>query len=213
MRLEFLQAEEDIRAFLNFLYGEDAFLVRQGQALSEERAFDGLNLDLYLTGGVYDICRDGERLLSMNSCSRDSHPRKLGKKGRQAGMISEISSSENATILIRQIKKYFLKHYTRAHYNGVARMVCYFGEHYAKLDADYQNHPEKDNICPGLIRILFEDDLFEEIRSTVTKTLADYPAIVIVEITEGKDWQQPERNEMRVVLSCDHSAFCFDDLK
>ncbi|MBR5264209.1 MAG: hypothetical protein IKV50_05890 [Clostridia bacterium] len=128
-------------------------------------------------------------------------------------MISEISSSENATILIRQIKKYFSKHYTRAHYNGAARMVCYFGENYTKLDEEYQKHPEKDNVCPGLIRILFQDDRPEGIRDLVTKTLADYPAIVIVEITEGKDWQQPERNEMRVVLSCDHSAFCFDDLK
>lgn len=156
MRLEFLQADEDIGEFVAYLY-EQGYALTHGCRQMRDVVMDPvtavyeLRYDLHRGGGVYYIVdAAGTRILAMDSCCAQSHPSKLGRQGRSAGVIGHIDKeNEREKELMRQLRSYFRKHYKFLRYNGGARMSCHFGPHYQQMEAAFFADPRTEGLCTG----------------------------------------------------------------
>lgn len=156
MRLKFLQADEDIGEFVAYLY-EQGYALTHGCRKMRDIVMDPvtavyeLRHDLHRGFGVYYIVdAAGTRILAMVSCCAQSHPSKLGRQGRSAGVIGHIDKeNEREKELMRQLRSYFRKHYKFLRYNGGARMSCHFGPHYQQTEAAFFADPRTEDLCTG----------------------------------------------------------------
>lgn len=156
MGLEFLHSDGDIEEFVTYLYEQGYVLshaCRQMQGIVMDRvtAIYELQHDLHRGFGVYHI-GDGEnnRILAMTSCNAQSHPSKLGRQGRSAGVIGHIDKeNEREKELMRQLRNYFRRNYKFQRYNGAARMSCHFGPHYQQMEAEFFADPRAEDLCTG----------------------------------------------------------------
>lgn len=161
MGLEFLQSDGDIEEFVNYLY-EHGFSIshrcRQMQdiVLNRVTAVHELQHDLHTIGNTYYLGdAANNRLLMLDSCGPQSHPSKLGRQGRLAGVIGHINK-DNALEkeLMRLLQNYFRRNYKFLRYNGAARMSCHFGPHYLQMEVDYFDDPRAEDLCVGYLCLI-----------------------------------------------------------
>lgn len=156
MGLEFLQADEDIAEFVAYLY-EQGYALTHGCGQMRDAVMDRITAvyelrhDLHRGFGVYYIVdAAGTRILAMDSCCAQSHPSKLGRQGRSAGVIGHIDKEkEREKALMRQLRSYFRRNYKFQRYNGGARMSCHFGPHYQQMEAEFFADPRAEDLCTG----------------------------------------------------------------
>ncbi len=156
MRLEFLQADEDIGEFVAYLYEQGYALAHacrqmRGVAMDPMTAAYELRHNLHRGFESYYIVDSaGTRILAMTSCCAQSHPSKLGRQGRSAGVIGHIDKeNEREKELMRQLRSYFRRNYKFQRYNGGARMSCHFGPHYQKMEGAFFADPRSEDLCNG----------------------------------------------------------------
>ena len=151
-----MHADGDIKEFVTYLYEQGYSLshsCRQMRGIVMDRmtAIYELQHDLHRGFGVYYIVDTANtRILTMDSCCAQSHPSKLGRQGRSAGMIGHIDK-ENAQEkeLMRQLRNYFRRNYKFQRYNGAARMCCHFGPHYQRMESEFFADPRAEGLCIG----------------------------------------------------------------
>lgn len=156
MRLEFLQSDCDVDEFVTYLYEQGYSISHRcmqmrGIVMDRMTAIYELQYDLHRSFSSYHIGdSENNRILVMDSCCPQSHPSKLGRQGRLAGVIGHIDK-ENAQEkeLMRQLRNYFRRKYKFQRYNGTARMSCYFGPHYQQMEAEFFADPRAENLCTG----------------------------------------------------------------
>lgn len=160
MRLEFLQSDDDIENFVNYLY-EQGFSIShgcrqmRGIALDRLTAIHELQHDLHTSFSSYYIGdTTNDLILVLDSCDPQSHPSKLGRQGRRAGVIGHIDK-ENAQEkeLMRQLRNYFRRNYKFQRYNGAARMSCHFGPHYLQMESSFFDDPRSEDLCTGYLSL------------------------------------------------------------
>lgn len=148
MRLEFLQSDGDIEEFVSYLY-ELGYSISQscrqmrGMVLDRMTAIHELQYDLHTSSSSYYLGdAANNRILVMDSCGPQSHPSKLGRQGRLAGVIGHIDKeSASEKELMRLLRNYFRRNNKFLRYNGAARMSCHFGPHYLQMEAVFLPTP------------------------------------------------------------------------
>lgn len=167
MPIDFLQASDDIKEFVDHLYSSgcvlalkdgyyDYLMLDQGDAISL------LLRDLHSISNRYWISKTAEDgshkvLLKLDSCDCISHPRTQGKEERIAGVIdytvSKNMRSDDAQKLYQKMRRYFQRNYQSAAYRG-EKTKGYLGQHYLKLQDAYFMDPDDDILQPGFFSII-----------------------------------------------------------
>lgn len=217
--LEYLHAKEDIPEFIVFLYSIGSYIRHRENPyicqdiLSQDRAVNALIDDLSASFGTYYIGKgNNAELLSLDSCGRQGHPRNLGRRGRFAGrIICDNKDDSEAMELFRQIRNYFRRTYNYQRYNGNARMSCYFGPHYQRLDNKYAIHPDAEGVCPGYLRIICREMHKESVSNLVAGVFSEYKAAIPYVSSEWCNyWQDTNLLELRVELLYHSSMIDYD---
>lgn len=192
MVIRFLQAKEDIHAFVDFLYEHGCVLSRsggplEGVILDRRAAKDSLVSDLSVSmrgAGYWIIITTEDRayiVLDMLSCGRESHPRCTDRMCRYPGIISHCygrEKTEQGEVLLKEIKKFFKKEkYVFQRCQRLGRECSFFGPHYQKLDEKYKQNPEPTWLCPGHIRIVCATEYLDTVTRRMEEVIAHYPAI------------------------------------
>lgn len=167
MALEILQAEGDIREFVQFLYESGYCLSHRfgpmkNTVLSPDDAVDSLLYDLHMALGAYYIGDEGcSSLLAFDSCGLRSHPSKVYTQGRSAGLIgidsTDKEDKERAAPVFKRIKQYVRKRYEYKQYNLGAKMFCYFGPHYMEFEDEWCKVKIPPTICQGSLHVICND--------------------------------------------------------
>lgn len=216
-RIEFLHCKEDILEFVSFMYANDCYISHRNPhkcnvILSMELAANALCSDLFSPFGTYYIGKgSNRRLLDLVSCGRQGHPRNLGKWGRISGVITcEDKSNVEAYSAFKLIKAYFQRNYVYQRYNGNARMNCFFGPKYLRLDKEYSENPEPNGMCPGYLRIVCIPEQHNIVCELIEDVCSTKQAIHIISSEWNKYWKDPDLLEVRTEFLYDVSRMDFD---
>lgn len=220
LTIELLYAKEDVPDFVAFLYSNNCFIRHRNSQkctaiLSLERAVNALVSDLLAPFGTYYIEKENHpQLLFFDSCGRQGHPRHLGKWGRCAGRIVwDDKDNIEAGELFRLIKNYIKKTYFYQRYNGNAKMRCYFGPHYQKLDNEYAQNPDADGTCPGYLRIICSPLQKAYITEMIDRILSSHGAIFQISSSWHQYWEDFELLELHVEFSYVGTLFDYNDFQ
>lgn len=161
MRLEFLQTDGDVEEFVNYLY-EQGFSIShgcrqtRGIVLDRITAIHELQYDLHTGFSSYYVGdMANAQLLAMNSCCPQSHPSKLGRQGRLAGVIGHVNKDDfREKELMRLLRNYFRRNYKFQRYNGDARMSCYVGPHYLQMESKFFDDSRAEYLCTGYLSLI-----------------------------------------------------------
>lgn len=158
--LEFLHSDEDIAEFVTYLYEQGfslchAYRHMRGVVMDPMTAVHELQHDLHTGFSSYYIGdAENHRILVMTSCDSQSHPSKLGRQGRSAGVIGHIDKENaNEKELMRLLRNYFRRNYKFQRYNGTARMSCHFGPHYLQMETEFFSDPRVEDLCAGYLSV------------------------------------------------------------
>ncbi len=186
MALEILQAEGDIREFVQFLYESGYSLShRYGPmkniVLSPDDAVDSLGYDLYMAFDTYDIGGEGcSSLLGFTSCGMGSHPSKVYTQGRCAGVIViDSTDKERAAPVFKRIKQYIRKHYVYQQYNPGVKMFCYFGPHYMEFEDEWSKVKIPPTVCLGSMHVVCNDISKNLYQKRISETLDNRAGIYL----------------------------------
>lgn len=204
LRLEFLQSDGDIVEFVNYLYEQGLSISQRCKQMCDVEldritAIHKLQHDLYTSWGTYFIGDEAnKRLLMLDSCGPQSHPSKLGRQGRLAGVIGHVDK-DNAIEkeLMRLLRNYFRRNYKFLRYNGVARMSCYFGPHYLRMEADFFDDPRAEDLCGGYLCLICCSDRveFEKERAANALNRLD---VQNVQISVRPYWNNPGQMQLHI---------------
>lgn len=179
MSLEFLHADRDIEEFVNYLYQNGFFIShRCGHMCDIEldriAAIHELQHDLCTSWAGYFLGNsENKRLLMMDSCGPQSHPSKLGRQGRKAGLIGHTDKDNTSEKeLMRLLRNYFRRNYTFRRYNGTTRMSCHFGPHYMQMEADFFADTRVSDLCCGYLCLVCRADQAEFEQERVSAALS-----------------------------------------
>ena len=213
MTLEFLQAEEDIREFVGYLYDRGYLLTRrcgpkQGTPLDRDAAISMLAHNLYMGWGTYLIgTAERPKILSLDSCGPEAHPGRLGNWGRIAGRIAHYDRDDpEEKALMKLLHSYFRKHCKFQRYNGAARMSCHFGPHYLELEAAYFADPRHDGLCLGYLFLLCRPGQVDQNIQQVAAVLGTLD-IQDIRITALPYWEDPRLSALHVPFLYHAPAF------
>ena len=224
MTLKFLQAREDIIAFVDFLYAKNYCIARsggtlEGMLLDEQAAKDALISDLAISmrGVKYWIIVDAQYIiLDMLSCGREAHPRCTDRMCRYPGFISHCygrEKTERGESLLKEIKKFFKKEkYVFQHCQRFGRECCFFGPHYQTLDEEYAQNPEPTWLCPGYIRIVCPQRHVDTVEALMEQALPQHPAIISDAPVCKAARDHKEHREVYISFLCDRRGFNLQDL-
>lgn len=227
MALRFLQAKEDVIAFVDFLYDQGYCIARSGGVLEgilldRQSARDALISDLVIgtAGSCYwIITMIGDHayiILELESCGGWSHPRCTDRMCRYSGCISHCygrEKTEQGEALLKDIKKFFKKEkYVFQHCQRLGRECSFFGPNYQKLDEEYAQNPEPTWLCPGYVRIVCPQRHVDAVRALMEQVLSQYPAITPDAPVCKAARDHKEHREVYISFLCDRRAFGIEEL-
>ena len=224
MALKFLQAEDDIIEFVDFLYNQNYCLARsggmlEGILLDKQAAKDALISDLTISmrGVQYWIIADAQHIiLDMISCGRESHPRCMDRMARYSGYISHCygrEKTEQGEALLKEIKKFFQKEkYVFQHCQRFGRECTFFGPHYQKVDEEYANNPEPTWLCHGYIRVVCAPECMDTVMQRMEAVVAQQTAITYSAPVCKHARDQKDHLEVYMSFLCDRRQFDIQDL-
>ena len=227
MALRFLQAKEDVIAFVDFLYDQGYCIARsggplEGILLDRSSASDALTSDLVIgtAGGCYWIVTMIEDrayiILELESCGGWSHPRCTDRMCRYSGHISHCygrEKTEQGEALLKDIKKFFQKEkYVFQHCQRFGRECSFFGPHYQKLDEEYAQNPEPTWLCPGYIRIVCGPQHVDTVTERMETLLPQYPAIRSNPPVCKAARDKKDQKEVYISFLCDRREFGIEEL-
>lgn len=227
MAIRFLQAKEDIHAFVDFLYEQGCVLSRsggplEGVILDRQAAEDSLVSDLSVSmrGSGYWIITTVKAqayiILDMLSCGRESHPRCMDRMGRYSGYISHccgMEKTEQGEALLKEIKKFFKKEkYVFQHCQRLGSECSYFGPHYQKLDGEYAQNPEPTWLCPGYIRIVCALEYLDTVMLQMETVIAQHTAITYSAPVCKHARDHKDHMEVYMCFLCDRRQFGIQEL-
>lgn len=221
MKLEFLQVEEDICQFVDFLYDHGHFLSRQvgdysGVPIDRNDAKDIMIADLYITcaRNYYIGSAQNPQLLFLSSCGGESHPRCVKRMKRYAGIIAHCIGRQDDPLtkqLFSEIRKFLKQHYAYQNVNE-DRFKAYFGPHYLRLDAAYHANPEPTSLCPGYIRLSCLPQHLSVLRKKLQDLVDGHPEIRGGEVRHYTWCDKKDTAEVYVSLLIDRTQLTFDDV-
>lgn len=204
MGLEFLQTDDDIEEFVSHLYDQGLLLSYRRKAmqhilLDRDAAIHALQYDLYTKGSGYYLSDAGNSpLLILDSCEEQSHPSKLGRQGRMAGLICHIDKNNpKEKELMRQLRNYFRRNYKFLRYNGETRMSCHFGPHYQQMEADFFADPRAEDLCVGYLCLICHPEQAEMEKERAADALKRLD-IQNVQISMRPYWCNPSLIQLHI---------------
>ena len=217
LRIEFLQSKDDVHSFVAFIY-TNGYHIRHrnpqkcNDILSIDRAANALCGDLFGPGNTYYIGKGNDKdLLGLVSCGRQGHPRNLGKWGRIAGVITcEDKGNAEAYYVFKLIKSFFRRTYIYQRYNGNARMSCFWGPNYLRLDKEFLEKPEPKETIPGFLRITCLPEQQRMVSMLIEDICLANQAIRISSSEWNQYWRDPELLEARTEFLCDSTQIDWD---
>lgn len=213
MALEFLQAEDDIREFVGYLYDQGYTLTyrcgpKRDTPLDRDTAVSKLRHDLCMGWATYLIgTPERPKILGLDSCGPEAHPSLLGNWGRFAGRIGHYDKDDPAEkALMKLLRSYFRRNYSFQRYNGAARMSCHFGPHYQTMEAAYFADPRHGSLCVGYLYRLCRPELASQEMERAAAVLNKLDTQE-VRITAMPYWDDPRFSVLHVPFLYHAPAF------
>lgn len=212
MKIEFLQVDEDIDEFVDFLYDSGFFIsrstgIRKEIAMDSQTAKEVLRIDLLVNSRNYYIGAGMNIvLMELVSCGPNSHPRFTNRRGRETGMLC--SNDDICDIQFSDsIKKYFRRKYKRERYHDTAKFRCWFGPNYQRLNSTYLQVPESNNICHGYVRLTCAQEFAETACDILRKMLSTHPELSSTEILQRRWGDKADETDIFMGLLLDRSKY------